>query len=70
MKFQDIRIKIQQTKSILKLVIEVVIALQVIFYFFMFYKINYTIYMAIKKLVKEHYPLKLINWGLVLKDFK
>ena len=68
MKFQDIRIKIQQTKSILKIVIEVVIALQVIFYFFMFYKINYKIYAAIKTLINEHYPLKQINWGLVLKD--
>ena len=68
MKFQDIRIKIQQTKSILKIVIEVVIALQVIFYFFMFYKINYKIYAVIKTLINEHYPLKQINWGLVLKD--
>ena len=68
MKFQDIRIKIQQTKGALKWLFEIIIIVQFIFFCFLFYKINYDIFSAITALIKEHYPLKNINWNLALKD--
>ena len=72
MKFQDVRIKIQQTKGALKWLIEIVLMVQFVFYWFLFYKMNYKIFTAVKTLIKEHYPLKEINWGFALKilDFK
>ena len=68
MKFQDIRIKIQQTKGALKWLFEITLMIQFIFFCFLFYKINYDIFSAIAALIKEHYPLKSINWNLVFKD--
>lgn len=68
MKFQDIRIKIQQTKGALKWLIEITLIVQLLFYCFLFYRLNYEIFSAIATLVREHYPLREINWGLALKE--
>lgn len=68
MKFQDIRIKIQQTKGSLKWLVEIVLTAQFLFFCFLFYRLNYEIFSAIATLVREHYPLREINWGLALKE--
>ncbi len=68
MKFQDIKIKIQQTKSALKWFTEIIILIQFLFYCILFYKINYEIFNAIGMLIKEHYPLREIKWGFALKQ--
>ena len=68
MKFQDIRIKIQQTKGALKWFVEITFTVQFLLYCFLFYKINYEIFSAIETLIKEHYPLMEINWGLAFKE--
>ena len=68
MKFQDIRIKIQQTKGALKWLVEITFTVQFLLYCFLFYKINYEIFSAIGILIKKHYPLMEINWGLAFKE--
>ncbi len=68
MKFQDIRIKIQQTKGALKWLVEIVLTVQFLFFGLLFYKINYRLFYAIETLVQEHYPLREINFNLALKE--
>lgn len=67
MKFQDIRIKAQQTKGALKWLVEIVLTLQFFLYWVLFYKINYKVIHAIEIIIKKRYPLSEVNWTLVLK---
>ncbi len=68
MKFQDIRIRIQQTKGALKWLVEITLIAQLLFYCFLFYEINHVIFSAIGTLINKHYPLSEINWEFALKE--